>query len=137
MSRATATKGDVFDIARAHLVRRGPRPGAPLRMTLRALRVAMGATQATIAARTQSTQGDISRIEQRSSLDDSALSTLRRYVEALGAELELAVTFPKTGHRILLTGAVASDDGGAERSIARKASRSSSRGNRKSRNGGK
>jgi hypothetical protein len=41
-------------------------------------------------------QGDVSRLEQR---EDAKLSTLRRYVGALGGRLELVVVL-KTGHRL-------------------------------------
>ncbi len=41
-------------------------------------------------------QSEISRIERR---NDVLLSTLRRYVRALGGELEVIATFP-AGHRI-------------------------------------
>lgn len=41
-------------------------------------------------------QTDVSRIERRPTLDDVTISTLRRYVEALGGELRL-VAVVKTG----------------------------------------
>jgi len=38
-------------------------------------------------------QGDISRLEGRASFDDCVVSTLKRYVAALGGQLELVATF--------------------------------------------
>lgn len=56
----------------------------------------MELTQQELARAGAFEQSEVSKIERR---DDAKLSTLRRYVEALGAELDLVVTFPKTGHR--------------------------------------
>jgi hypothetical protein len=39
-------------------------------------------------------QGDLSKFERRT---DAYLSTIRRYVEAMGGTLELIATFPDTG----------------------------------------
>jgi hypothetical protein len=55
-------------------------------LTLAELREAAGKTQTEVAALTEQTQGELSRFERR---DDRRLSTLRRYVEALGGELEV------------------------------------------------
>jgi predicted transcriptional regulator len=54
--------------------------------TLKNLRQAVGRTQKELAARLGVGQDIISRIERRS---DMLLSTLRRYVEAMGSKLEL------------------------------------------------
>lgn len=50
------------------------------------LRKALGLTQADAAFKAAMTQSELSRIEHR---EDHRVSTLRRYVEALGGELEL------------------------------------------------
>lgn len=80
------------------------RPGRGLlkdrAMSLRAVREATGATQTAVATAAAIDQAEVSRLEQR---DDAKLSTLRRYLRALGADLELAAVFPKTGHRIRIT----------------------------------
>ncbi len=55
-------------------------------ITLAALREAAGKTQSEVAELTEQTQGELSRFERR---DDRRISTLRRYVEALGGELEV------------------------------------------------
>ncbi len=60
-----------------------------LEMDLRALREAAGMTQAELAAKLETTQGGLSRME---SPGDRRLSTIKNYVEALGGELELVAT---------------------------------------------
>lgn len=57
-----------------------------VRMRLRELRMMAGKTQAEMAEITKLTQSSLSRIERR---DDTPIPTLRRYVEALGGELEV------------------------------------------------
>jgi hypothetical protein len=52
-------------------------------------------------------QADISRLETRSSFDDCQVSTLQRYLAALGGRLELVATFGDK--KIILAGAGASD----------------------------
>lgn len=59
--------------------------------TLKHLREAVERTQEDLAARLGVGQDTVSRIERRS---DILLSTLRRYVEAMGGELELVARFP-------------------------------------------
>ena len=58
---------------------------------LRELREAVSKTQKEVAAAAGMKQGDVSRLERRG---DAHLSTLARYVEALGGELELVARFP-------------------------------------------
>lgn len=55
-------------------------------LTLRQLREEVGKTQAELAELTQVTQSALSRLERR---EDNPLEVVRRYVEALGGELEL------------------------------------------------
>jgi transcriptional regulator with XRE-family HTH domain len=59
--------------------------------TLKDLRKAVERTQEDLAARLGVGQDTVSRIERRS---DILLSTLRRYVEAMGGELKLVASFP-------------------------------------------
>lgn len=70
----------------------------PLEVALRELRAMVGSTQEEVAARMGIGQGAVSRLERR---DEMTLSTLRRYVEALGGRLDLSVTTP-AGERVLL-----------------------------------
>jgi transcriptional regulator with XRE-family HTH domain len=61
-----------------------------LDMDLRGLRELVGKTQQEMAVLVEQTQGQVSETERRS---DHRLSTLRRYVEALGGEIEVVATF--------------------------------------------
>ncbi|MBS1109985.1 MAG: transcriptional regulator, family, partial [Anaeromyxobacteraceae bacterium] len=57
-----------------------------LRMELAELRKLAGKTQAQVARKAKMHQGEISRAERR---QDHLISTVRRYVEALGGEVEI------------------------------------------------
>ncbi len=59
---------------------------------LAAIRSAYGVKQEELAARLHVSQSRVSRTE-RGQLDQSQLSTLRAYVEALGGELEVSARF--------------------------------------------
>ena len=59
--------------------------------TLKDLRNAVERTQEELAAKLGVGQDTVSRIERRS---DILLSTLRRYIQAMGGELELVARFP-------------------------------------------
>jgi hypothetical protein len=61
-----------------------------LELNLRALRELMGKTQEELAVLVDSTQGQVSETERR---EDHRLSTLRRYIHALGGELEIIANF--------------------------------------------
>lgn len=72
------------------------RVDARVRSTLRAMpleeiRKAIGMTQTDLAGRIDTTQGSVSKIEHAA---DMYLSTLRKYIEALGGELHLTARFP-------------------------------------------
>lgn len=60
-------------------------------MSLRDLRKAMNRTQVEVAKALNVGQDTVSRYEKRS---DMLLSTLQNYVQAMGGELDLVVTFP-------------------------------------------
>lgn len=66
-------------------------------MDLRALREAAGLSQGGLARRIDTTQSELSKIERR---EDHRISTLRRYVEALGGNLEICAVI--NGRRIKL-----------------------------------
>jgi predicted transcriptional regulator len=68
--------------------------------TLKALRQDLKLTQAQVGVAAAMTQPELSRLEGR---EDHLTSTLRRYVEALGGELEVTAVFGK--RRIKLTDA--------------------------------
>jgi len=61
-----------------------------LEMDLKELREAAGKTQEELAQALKKAQSEISRLEGRS---DYRLSTLQRYVAALGGELEVVANF--------------------------------------------
>ena len=61
-----------------------------LNMNLRALREFVGKTQEEIADKAKMSQPETSRAERR---EDHLISTLKRYVEALGGELEVFAVF--------------------------------------------
>ena len=55
------------------------------------VRKELGLTQEQLAGRLSITQENVSRLERRK---DMRLSTLRKYIEALGGELELYIKMP-------------------------------------------
>lgn len=72
---------------------------------MRTLREAAGKTQAEVAEASHMDQADVSRLETRESFGDCQVSTLQRYVAALGGRLDLVATFGDK--KIVLTGAQA------------------------------
>jgi transcriptional regulator with XRE-family HTH domain len=70
-----------------------------LAMDLRAIRAQLGKTQAELAEALGSSQSRVSDLERPG---DHRLSTLRRYVEALGGELSLVARFGKRRVRLNL-----------------------------------
>jgi transcriptional regulator with XRE-family HTH domain len=72
-----------------------------LALELRELREQAGKTQAEVADIAEMTQAELSKFERR---DDHLLSTLRRYVNALGGELEVVAVFDNQRKRIALKG---------------------------------
>lgn len=61
-------------------------------LSLRELRQTLELTQQQVADKAAMTQSELSRLESRG---DHRVSTLRRYVEALGGELEISVVMGK------------------------------------------
>ena len=61
-------------------------------MALQELRKAMSFTQEQIAEELRMDQGNLSKLEKRT---DLMLSTLRRYIEAMGGSLKLVAEFPE------------------------------------------
>ena len=70
-----------------------------LEMNLPELRKLLGKTQIEVAEAAEMAQGKVSEFERR---EDHVLSVLRRYVEALGGELEISAVFD--GKRVRLKG---------------------------------
>ena len=92
---------DAIDVSRARLVRRGP--ARPVQMPLRTLREAAGLSQAQVATKSGLAQPEVSKLENAATLDDRMISTVRRYLAAIGADLELT-SVSKFGHRIGIDG---------------------------------
>jgi predicted transcriptional regulator len=67
-------------------------------LTLQELRRGLSMTQVDVARTAEMTQSELSRVESRG---DHRISTLRRYVAALGGELEVVALFG--GRRVKLT----------------------------------
>jgi predicted transcriptional regulator len=61
-------------------------------LTLKELRQQLEVTQATLAATAQMTQSELSRLERRA---DHRVSTVRRYIEALGGRMEITAIVGK------------------------------------------
>ena len=97
---------------------RGLRARRGVRLTMRVVREAAGKTQVDVAAESQMDQADVSRLESREAFDDCQVSTLQRYVTALGGNLELVAAFGNK--RIVLCGV---DSGVAERAPANRMQR--------------
>jgi transcriptional regulator with XRE-family HTH domain len=88
---------------------RGLRAKRGVHLTFRAIREAVGKTQVEVATDSGMVQSDVSRLEARKDFEDSLVSTLRRYVTALGGEFELIASFGD--RKIILTGISDSDAG--------------------------
>jgi predicted transcriptional regulator len=67
-------------------------------LTLRQLRQGLDLTQAEVANAAEMTQSELSRLESR---DDHRISTLRRYLAALGGKIEITAVIGK--RRVRLT----------------------------------
>src|SRR4051794_35335336 len=81
---------------------RGLRAQRGVHLTLRAVREAAGKTQVEVREASHIDQADISRLEARGNLDDCQVSTLQRYVAALGGQLDVVAVFGDK--KIILTG---------------------------------
>jgi hypothetical protein len=98
---------------------RGLRAQRGVHLTLRALREGAGKTQVEVRDMSRIDQADISRLEGRESFDEYQLSTLQRYIAALGGRLELVAAFGDK--RIIIAGAQSTRlaDAPADRALAR------------------
>jgi hypothetical protein len=77
--------------------------GHAIPLLLRSVRLAAGKTQGDVSKATGIAQGDVCRLEQRETLDECQVSTLRRFVEALGGRLDVNAVFAG-GQRVALKG---------------------------------
>jgi len=88
--RAASRADAPIDFSRARLVRVGPRRAS--RLPLRSMREAAGKTQAQVAKASGLAQSEVSKLETAETLDDKQVLTVRRYLQALGDDLELVAT---------------------------------------------
>jgi transcriptional regulator with XRE-family HTH domain len=101
-----ATKRQVKrDAEPVRVLGRGLRAQRGVHLTMRTLREATGKTQTEVAAASMIDQADISRLESRETFADCQVSTLQRYLAALGGQLELVAAFGDK--KIVLAGAQA------------------------------
>ena len=83
--------------------------------SLREVRKAREFSQVTLAEILEMNQGDLSKFERRT---DAYLSTIRRYIEAMGGTLDLIATFPDTGPvKIVNIGDLDDGDDGTEEQL--------------------
>lgn len=101
MSQSTKIRRD-RDVEPVRVLGRGLRAQRGVHLTMRTVREAVDKTQATVAKAAQMDQSDVSRLESRDTFGDCQVSTLERYVAALGGHLELVAAFGDK--RIILTG---------------------------------
>ncbi len=94
-----------LDAEPVRVLGRGLRAQRGVRLSLRTLREAAGKTQGEVRTASGIDQADISRLESRESFDDCLVSTLQRYLAAIGAEFELVAIFGDK--RITVVGAAA------------------------------
>jgi len=102
MSQATRQRVE-RDPEPVRVLGRGLRAQRGVHLTMRTLREAAGKTQTEVAEASMIDQADISRLESRENLADCQVSTLQRYVAALGGQLELVAAFGNK--KIVLSGA--------------------------------
>jgi len=90
------------DVEPVRVLGRGLRAQRGVHLTLRTLREGAGKTQIDVTASSLMDQAEISRLESREDFDDCQVSTLQRYISALGGRLELVATFGEK--KIILAG---------------------------------
>lgn len=100
MRHASKTRSHAVEPVR--VLGRGLRARRGVHLTMRVVREAAGKTQTDVAKTSAMNQGDISRLETREDFADCQVSTLQRYVAALGGQLELVAAFGDK--KIILTG---------------------------------
>lgn len=89
----TAQRRGQSEVESVRVLGRGLRAQRGVHLTMRTLREAAGKTQIDVAAASEINQADVSRLESREDFDDYQVSTLRRYLAALGGQLEIVGAF--------------------------------------------
>jgi hypothetical protein len=101
MSHATKRKIELEEDP-VRVLGRGLRAQRGVHLTLRTLREAAGKTQIDVTGVSQMDQADVSRLEGRESFGDCQVSTLQRYLSAIGGRLEIVAAFGDK--KIVVTG---------------------------------
>jgi len=101
MSQATRRRPEV-EPDPVRVLGRGLRAQRGVHLTLRSVREAAGRTQVEVREASGIDQADISRLEGREDLGDCQVSTLQRYLAALGGRLDVVAVFGDK--KIILTG---------------------------------
>jgi transcriptional regulator with XRE-family HTH domain len=101
MNHAAQRRGQ-SEVEPVRVLGRGLRAQRGVHLTMRTLREAAGKTQIDVAVAAQINQADVSRLESREDFDDCQVSTLRRYLAALGGQLEIVGAFGNK--RIVISG---------------------------------
>jgi len=101
MSQATKVHREA-DVEPVRVLGRGLRARRGVHLPIRTVREAVDKTQAAVAQAAQMDQSDVSRLESRETFGECQVSTLERYVAALGGHLELVAAFGDK--KIVLTG---------------------------------
>ena len=108
MSHATKRKIELQEDP-VRVLGRGLRAQRGVHLTLRTLRGAAGKTQVDVTGVAQMDQADVSRLEGRERFDDCQVSTLQRYLSAIGGRLEIVAAFGDK--KIVVTGVHAGPSG--------------------------
>lgn len=116
MSHAAKRKID-SEAEPVRVLGRGLRAQRGVHLTLRTLREAAGKTQIDVTGASQMDQADISRLEGREAFGDCQVSTLQRYISALGGRLELVAAFGDK--KIVVAGVQASGGTSANKPLQR------------------
>ena len=107
--RTTAKRRSIAESEPVRILGRGLHAQRGVHPTIRAIREAVGKTQVEVAAESAIDQSDVSRLEGREDFEECLVSTLRRYIAALGGQLELVASFGDK--RIILSGVLPGSQG--------------------------
>jgi Helix-turn-helix domain len=116
-----AKRRNIADSEPVRILGRGLRAQRGVHLTIRAVREAVGKTQVEVAADSAMDQSDVSRLEGREDFEECLVSTLSRYVAALGGQLDLVASFGDK--KIILTGSQSSSAGGPANKVLRRPGR--------------
>jgi hypothetical protein len=116
-----AKRRNITEAEPVRILGRGLRARRGVHLTIRAVREAVGKTQVDVAAESAMDQSDVSRLERREDFEDCLVSTLRRYVAALGGQLELVASFGDK--KIILTGSQSGSGGGPANKVSQRTGR--------------